>query len=176
MRVENGGYRGIGEGHAQRTSRSRRSWVAALLCVVCLSAGRSALASDFPAPVPEEMAFKSVPGVPGAPAVVLFREEITHDQHRSVQHYERLKVLTEEGKRFANVELQFATLTGDGWERGDELMVEDITARTIEPDGRIVPFTGKPYLKMLEKGGGVKIQEKVFTLPEVEVGSILEYG
>ena len=31
---------------------------------------------------------------------------------------------------------------------------KSITGRTIHPDGTIIPFTGKPYLKVLEKGQG----------------------
>ena len=46
---------------------------------------------------------------------------------------------------------------------------------TIHADGTIVPFTGKPYLKTIEKTGNFKVQSMVFTLPDVEVGSILEY-
>ena len=135
-----------------------------------------AKASDgFSAPTQEELALKEVPGFPGAPAIILYREEITNDSKQSVLHYERIKVLTEEGKRYANVQLTFASLTGDGWKAGDNLNIDSIAGRTIEPDGRIVPFTGKPYLKVLEKGDRLKYQEKVFTLPEVEVGSILEY-
>ena len=39
----------------------------------------------------------------------------------------------------------------------------------------IVPFTGKPMEKLVEKGQGFKAMAKVFTLPDVEVGSIIEY-
>lgn len=146
-----------------------------VLCGLFLASARVALASDFLPPTPEELKMTSVPGYPGVPAVILYREQVTNDSKRSVQHYQRIKVLTEEGKRYANVELQFASFTGNGWEGSDGLMVESITGRTVEPDGRIVPFTGKPYLKLIEKGNGLKFQEKVFTLPEVEVGSIIEY-
>ena len=40
----------------------------------------------------------SLPGLPGAAAVVLFREEVTDDDMPSVQHYDRIKVLTKDGK------------------------------------------------------------------------------
>ena len=58
---------------------------------------------------------------------------------------------------------------------GDDKTLDDIAGRTIHADGTIIPFTGKPYLKVLEKGKDVKVQERVFTLPDVEVGSIIEY-
>ena len=39
----------------------------------------------------------------------------------------------------------------------------------------MIPFTGKPYSKELEKSGDQKIMAKVFSMPDVQVGSILEY-
>ena len=58
---------------------------------------------------------------------------------------------------------------------GNDKTLDEIAGRTIHADGTIIPFTGKPYLKVLEKGQDVKVQERVFTLPDVEVGSIIEY-
>ncbi len=133
-----------------------------------------AYAVDFKQPTRDELSMTSLPGYPGAPAVVLFREDLTKDDLHSRVHYERVKILTEEGKKYANVELPYLS-TGGGWLSGDSKNVDDITGRTIHPDGTIIPFTGKPYLKVIEKGDGYKVQEKVFTLPDVEVGSIIEY-
>ena len=96
---------------------------------------------------------KSLPGYPGAAAVVLFREEITKDDIHVVQHYERIKILTEEGKKYANVELGFFSTHGTGGEySGDDKTADDISGSTIHSDGAIIPFTGKPYLKTVEKG------------------------
>ena len=146
---------------------------AGLLAVAgsCIPAARAA---DFTKPTAEELSMTSLPGYPGTPAVVLYREELTKDDLHSMQHYERIKVLTEEGKRYANVELPYVS-TGGNWISGDDKSVDDIAGRTIHPDGTVIPFTGKPYLKVIEKGDGYKVQEKVFTLPNVEVGSIIEY-
>lgn len=117
----------------------------------------------------------SLPGYPGVAAVVLDREETTEDDLHVVHHYERIKVLTKEGEKYANVQLPFVTTTGDSdYDQNDKTLGE-IQARTIHADGTIIPFTGKPYLKVLEKSKDVKVQERVFTLPDVEVGSILEY-
>jgi hypothetical protein len=110
------------------------------------------------------------PEVPGAPAVYLFREETTDDKLHMFSIYVRLKVLTDRGKEHSNVELSYAkAASGNGY------TVEDIQGRTIHPDGTIIPFTGKPYEKLIEKTQGIKAMAKVFTLPDVEVGSILEY-
>ncbi len=133
------------------------------------------LASDFLPPTAAELSMTSLPGYPGVPAVVLYREEITKDDLHSVQHYERIKILTEEGKKYANVELGFFSSLGTYYSGGDDKKLEQISARTIHPDGKIIPFNGKPYLKVLEKTSGYKIQQKIFTLPEAEVGSIIEY-
>jgi len=128
------------------------------------------LAQQWTAPTPEELSMTSQPEVPGAPAVYLFREETTDDKLHMFSIYIRLKVLTERGKEFGNVELNFARARdGAGYN------VEAIQGRTIHPDGTIIPFTGKPYEKLIEKSQGVKVMAKVFTMPDVEVGSIIEY-
>jgi hypothetical protein len=129
-------------------------------------AQRPALASDkWTAPTPEELSMKSIPQVPGAPAVLLFEEQISDDNLSMHSTYVRLKVLTEKGKDYADVELPYVEQTN----------ITDISGRTIQPDGTIVPFTGKPYTKILYKGQTGKVQAKVFTLPSVNVGSIIEY-
>ena len=50
------------------------------------------------------------------------------------------------------------------------MSIGDITGRTIHADGTIIPFTGKPYKKTIEKGDGYKIESRVFTLPDVRGG------
>src|SRR5271156_1371983 len=121
-------------------------------------------------PTPEELSMTAQPEVPGAAAVYLFREETTEDDLHMFSIYVRLKVLTEGGKEHANVELGYAS-----FDSGSGTSITDIAGRTIHPDGTIIPFTGKPYEKLIEKTQGVKVMSKVFTLPDVEVGSIIEY-
>ena len=155
-------------------SVGRAVFQAALGLLILAPAGRL-YASDFTPPTKEELTMTSVPGFPGASAVVLFREDITKDDLHVHQYYDRIKILTEDGKKYANVELAFASWQGDGYWEGDENMMGDIIGRTIHADGTIIPFTGKPYLKTITNEGGYKVQEKIFTLPDVEVGSIIEY-
>jgi len=148
--------------------------------MVLLAGSAVARAGDiFQKPTKEELEMKSLPGYPGAAAVVLFREEITKDDMHSVFHYERIKILSEEGKKYANVELGYVSTHDTGDYSGDEKTLDDIQARTIHADGTVIPFTGKPYLKTMEKVRtaeiGIAYQEKIFTLPDVEVGSIIEY-
>lgn len=153
-----------------------------ILCTLALAAAVIApLAArgqtKFIEPTKEELAMTELPGYPGVSAVILNKEEITKDDLHSVSHYERIKILTEEGKKYANVELAYISTSGSFYDEttGDDKTLEDIQGRTIHPDGTIVPFTGKPYVKVIEKGKGVKYQAKVFTLPDVTVGSIIEY-
>jgi hypothetical protein len=120
------------------------------------------------APTPEELSMTSIPEVPGAAAVYLYKEQSTDDGLHMHSYYVRLKVLNDRGKEYANVELPF--LSGEyGYS------IDEIAGRTIHPDGSIVPFTDKPYEKLVVKTGGYKYKEKVFTLPAVDVGSIIEY-
>jgi hypothetical protein len=126
------------------------------------------LHAQWTAPTPEELSMTEQKGAPGAPAVYLYREQVTDDGWRMFSFYVRLKVLTEGGKERANVELPYV-------EGNDHLTVDSIAGRTIHPDGSIIPFTGKPYDKLVVKGKDYKEMAKVFTLPAVEVGSILEY-
>jgi hypothetical protein len=144
-----------------------------LLVVLQLSA---MAATPFRTPTPEELAMKAFPGYPGVSAVVLNREEITRDDLHMKERYDRIKILTDEGKKFANVELRYVSLSdfGEG-DFTDDKKIGEITGRTIHADGSIVPFTGKPYRKTIEKGRSVTYQALVFTLPDVEVGSIIEY-
>ena len=124
--------------------------------------------AQWTAPTPEELSMTAEPAVPGAAAIYLYKEQTAEDQYRMWSYYYRVKVLTEGGKDQANVELPF--LAGShGWS------IDSVAGRTVHPDGSITLFAGKPFEKVIEKSGGVKYSEKVFTLPAVEVGSILEY-
>ena len=145
----------------------RYSLAPLLLTLLALAAPAHA---QWTVPTDEELKMTSQPEVPGAAAVYLFREEITNDKMHEWSKYIRLKVLTEAGKEYANVELRQYQATDRGG-----YSVTDIEGRTIHPDGSITPFTGKPFEKLIEKSQGYKEQAKVFTLPNVEVGSIVEY-
>jgi hypothetical protein len=141
-----------------------------LLSAFTVLSAVSTRAQQWTAPTPEELSMTSQPEAPGAPAVYLFREETTDDKLHMFSIYIRLKVLTERGKEHGNVELSFARGRG-----GSGFTVDDIQGRTIHPDGTIIPFTGKPYEKLIEKGQGLKVMAKVFTMPDVGIGSIIEY-
>jgi hypothetical protein len=130
--------------------------------------------AQFQPPNPDELKMTSDPKAPGADAVYLYYEEIDHDDKQSRNYYARIKVLTEKGKEAATVAIPY-------W--GGEFSIGSISARTIHPDGTTVPLTVKPEDLLIEKFNEVEIgadpikrERKVFTLPSVEVGSILEYS
>ena len=138
-----------------------------LLPLLMIFSGASALAQSWVQPTPEELKMTAEPAAPGDAAIYLFRDERADDLHHMHSLYVRLKILTEEGKKYADVELVY--------DKGRSYSIRAIEGRTIHSDGTIIPFTGKPYDKMIEKTKTLKYEAKVFTLPDVQVGSILEY-
>ena len=108
----------------------------------------------------------SDPKAPGVDAVYLYREEKTDDQLHYHSYYVRIKVLTEKGKELATVRTPY--------ERRN-FKVTDIQGRTIHRDGTVIPLTTKPSDLTDVKTKDMQVNTMVFTLPSVEVGSILEY-
>ena len=147
-----------------------RSLVLVSLLVVFITAllPNAAWAVGFQAVSPDELKMTSEPKAPGAPALILFREVDRDDRGQTAHEdvYFRIKILTEEGRKYADIEIPFFKEEGN---------VVNLHARTIEPDGTIVNFSGKAFDKMMVKTRGVKYMAKTFTLPDVQVGSILEY-
>jgi Domain of Unknown Function with PDB structure (DUF3857) len=115
---------------------------------------------------PDELALKAEPLAPKASAEYLYRQIDRDDEIGSVRIYKRLKILTEEGREQANVKIVY---------NNRRQRVSGIEARTIRPDGTIVEFSGKPYDQSLVKGQGKEFSAKLFTLSDVQVGSIIEY-
>lgn len=128
----------------------------------------SAWAVNFQPVSPDELKMTSEPKAPGAPAIILFRQVDRDDRGQTAHEdvYFRIKILTEEGRKYADIEIPF-------WK--NQGTVINIHARTIEPDGTIVNFSGKAFDKSIVKSRGVKYMAKTFTLPDVQVGSVLEY-
>lgn len=115
---------------------------------------------------PAELQMKESPGKPGAPAVLLFYADYQDDNESYNFFYKRIKILNEKGRDYADVEIPYLRSGGS---------IADLKARTIHPDGSIVEFKGKPFDKVVVKSRGFKFHAKTFTLPEVTVGSIVEY-
>jgi hypothetical protein len=65
------------------------------------------LGQEWPAIDPEELALKDDPTNPGASAILLYREVVTDDTKREETHFYRIKVLKEEGKKYADVQISY---------------------------------------------------------------------
>jgi len=156
------------------TKRLTRRTLLFLSCVFFCVASRQARAGLGFQPVSQdELKMTSEPQAPGAPAIILFRQ-VDRDDNIHTPHednYFRIKILTEEGRKHADIEIPFLK---------ENQNIVALKARTIRPDGSVANFDGKIFEKSLIKGrfGGrqVRYQAKTFTLPDVQVGSILEYS
>ncbi|HWZ98230.1 MAG TPA: DUF3857 domain-containing protein [Candidatus Dormibacteraeota bacterium] len=121
---------------------------------------------------PEDLKMTGLPEAPGAPAVILYKQVDRNDagvqrgRGASEYNYIRIKIFTEEGRKYANVEIPFLK---------QRTSISTIRARTIKPDGTISNFDGKVYEEVVEKTKGEKYLAKKFTLPDVQPGSIVEY-
>jgi hypothetical protein len=138
-----------------------------LLSVIVTFSFPFARATDDWLPITsDELKMTSEPKAPGAPAIYLYRQVDCDDQTFRQTIYERIKIFSEEGRKYADIELRF--------EKGIN-EVKNIQARTIHPDGTIINFDGKTYEKMITKAKGLKYMAKTFTMPDVQIDSIIEY-
>jgi hypothetical protein len=136
------------------------------LMILAVPAARASV--GFQPVSPDELRMTSEPLAPGAAAVLLFRQ-VDRDDNGQTSHednYFRIKILTEEGRKYADVEIPFFKDSGN---------IVNIKGRTIKPDGSIVNFDGRVFDKSIVKAKGVKYMAKTFTLPDVQVGGIIEY-
>jgi transglutaminase-like putative cysteine protease len=78
-----------------------------------------------------------------------------------------MKVLTEKGKEVATVQLPY-------YKQGGK--ITGVNGRTTHPDGTVVPLDVKPENLVIAQSTEDGIYHLVFTLPSVEVGSVLEYS
>ena len=144
----------------------RHAWTVSLLPLLSVLFSSPAHCEDWLPVTPEELQLTSEPKAPGAAAIYLYRQVDRDDSIPEVSIYMRLKILTEEGRKYADVEIPF--IKGYEYIRG-------IEARTIRPDGSIVKFDGTVYEKPVESTRSAKLMAKTFTMPEVQPGSIIEY-
>src|SRR5687767_7070024 len=141
-----------------------RRLIAVAVCLIPLSAhaafGGYSKTQDFRAATPEELAVKSVSGDAGADAVILDWVRIDDDTVSTSSEYFRIKILTDEGKKHAEVELPYVP----GYPLYSK--ITDVQARTIRPDGTVVPFDGKIYDKVLFKARRAAVRAKTFTFAD----------
>ena len=141
-----------------------RSKVANLTAIGLAMALCASARGQFQEPTKEELQMAADPKAPGANAVYLTFSDDEENASAIRTYYERVKVLTEKGKERAT--LRFSH---------DPNTKFEVEGRTIHKDGTIVPLTDKPSDLMGFKTKDEQLNSLVFTLPAVEVGSILEY-
>lgn len=115
---------------------------------------------------PEELAMTSEPLALGAAAIYLYTNNERSDEENIELIHRQIKVLTDEGRNRANISLNY-NKEGESFLR--------IDARVIQPDGTVVPFSGEIYDRPLVANREVALYARSFTLPDVRVGSVIEY-
>jgi len=145
-------------------------WRAVLLCFLVALFGNFCYAgtgTGFQPVNSAELSMTSEPAMPGASAIILYRQ-VDRDDGRGghEDEYRRIKIFTDEGRKYADIEIPFVK---------EVFEVGDIHARSIAPDGTITNYEGKPLEKTIIKAKGLRILAKVLTLPNVQKGSIVEF-
>jgi hypothetical protein len=143
----------------------RRHCYVFLSCLFLLPLSCLAQNQDWLEITAHDREVKEVPGDPGASAIQLYFADYHDDDSGTQFFYHRIKILNDAGRKYANVEIPIEPL----------YHFIDLKARTIHPDGSIVEFTGKPFEKTLVKTGDFKFIAETFAMPDVTVGSIIEY-
>jgi hypothetical protein len=143
----------------------RNQW-ASLLLLLLTALPAFAGSNDWKPVAADELALKDSALANGANALVLDWETFTDDADSYETVYYRVKIFTDEGKKSGDIEIPFLK---------DYFKIEDIQARTIHPDGKIIPFTGQVFEKTIVKTRQIKYLSKTFSMPDVQPGSIIEY-
>ncbi len=127
---------------------------------------------SWPEVTAEERKLTRVEQDPDADAVVLINErsgkilQQGSDIVNVIDQHVRFKILNDRGKRYGEMAIRAAKYS----------RVSNITARTIRPDGTIVPVTqDQIFEKVVFQAGDYKETAWVFNFPAVEPGAILEY-
>ncbi|HLA71181.1 MAG TPA: DUF3857 domain-containing protein, partial [Steroidobacteraceae bacterium] len=111
----------------------------ALAALLSLALTMPARAEEWQPISPEDLQMKGEPKAPKAAAIFLYRQVDRDDANSTESIYSRIKVLTDEGRKYANVEIPY--LKGANTIRG-------LQARVIRPDdARLQPTNGVGALK-----------------------------
>jgi uncharacterized protein DUF3857/transglutaminase superfamily protein len=116
----------------------------------------------------QDLQYREVSADPGASAVLLYyADDIIYvsDYDQTEFIYRRIKILTDAGKSYANVEIPQLP-----W-----VKIQDLETRSISPDGRITDFAAAPFDKVIVKSRNFKYMAKAFSFSDVAPGTIIEY-
>jgi hypothetical protein len=138
--------------------------------LLLLSLGDFSSGQDLPGlpPLaPADLAMVDSPASPGAQAMILYMGVDT-DNTKSTETYSfRIKVFTEEGRKYGNVEIPY-------YEK--ETRVEEIRARIIDKDGKVQESNEPALDREIIKAGKFRVSVKVLAIPDVQPGTIIEYS
>lgn len=149
-----------------------RRWIPLLLIILFAQGSeRDVAASNWRPVTAQELSMTADQiGDPEADAAILFREgqlNDTYPEGTSLKLYLRIKIFNEQGRHYRDVQLPYKVDLG---------RVTDVSARTIRPDGSIVEVAGRDIFdKVLMKTSHGTWRAKVFSMPAVEPGAIIEY-
>lgn len=148
--------------------RVRASLLVVFVLSLCISsfAGKAQKPNAEWLPIsPSDWAVKEVPGRTGAPAIQLYFSYYKDDDQKFISVYHRIKILSDSGRKYADVEIPL--------DPGESL--KEVKARSLHSDGSVIEYQGKPFEKVIRKRRSLKYSARVFTVPDVSVGSIVEY-
>ena len=153
-----------------------RSWHLSRLCQIAFlcswslwaAPGLSAqMPNNWEAVPKEDLDLKDNPAHPGDSAMILERRVYTDDEKRTQTEWLRIKILTEGGRAYADIEIPYVARNTS---------IEDIQARTVRSDGTVIAFSGAVFDKNVLKYKKFGYNAKVFSLPGADVGSVIEYS
>jgi hypothetical protein len=133
-----------------------------LVCAARPAAGQA----TWPPISAEDAAMKDCPKEPGAPAVILYREETTDVDKMTTTVFKRLKILTAAGRDRSSIEIPFVA----GYNK-----VIEIEARVVPPQGPAQLFNGEIFERTDLRRGKLRLAAKTFALSNIEAGSIIDY-
>ena len=142
----------------------------ALLCVCAMLTAPQLFAQSGEnwGTVPQQdLELKDNSARPGDSAMILERRVYTDDEKRIQTEWRRIKIFSEAGTAYADIQIPYSAKNNS---------IEDIHARTVHSDGTVIPFSGAVFDKNIVKYKKFRYNAKVFSLPGVEVGSVIEYS
>jgi hypothetical protein len=131
-----------------------------------LMAGTAGAQTVWPPVDPEDLAMKDCAQQPGAAAVILYREEIKDGDTFATSVFRRLKILTDAGREYSNIEIYFIS---------GVTKITGIQARVVPPQGPAKEFSGQVFDKTAVRYRKTRVAAKTLALPDVAVGSIIDY-
>ncbi len=114
-----------------------------------------------------EVAMTADSRAPGAAAELLEWSEFEDHDRGYSDHYYRIKIFTDQGKKYGDIEIPFVN---------GLVKIPAIKARVIRPDGTVRDFDGQIFDRTVVKQKRFSFQAKTLTLPDLQPGCIIEYS